>query len=140
MRPDGAGHAEPQDAAVSVIDMTDWKTIKRIETLGPGSSCAADKTPYAWTDVSLGNDKDALQIIDKRTPGNRPNAPAGAGKTAAHVVHRDGRFALVSVWEMDGAVVTTPRSFAEVKRIPMVKPSGKYNVYNKIMYDSGTSH
>ena len=54
---------------------------------------------------------------------------------------RDGRFALVSVWEMDGAiVVTTPRSFAEVKRIPMVKPSGKYNVYNKIMYDSGTSH
>jgi dihydro-heme d1 dehydrogenase len=42
---------------------------------------------------------------------------------------------------MDGAIVVyDSATFAEVKRIPMVKPSGKYNVYNKIMYESGTSH
>jgi hypothetical protein len=28
----------------------------------------------------------------------------------------------------------------EVKRLPMNKPSGKYNVYNKITHSSGTSH
>ena len=26
------------------------------------------------------------------------------------------------------------------KRMPMKKPSGKYNVYNKINYEKGTSH
>ena len=28
----------------------------------------------------------------------------------------------------------------EVKRIPMSKPSGKYNVWNKITFSEGTSH
>ena len=28
----------------------------------------------------------------------------------------------------------------EVKRLPMKKPSGKFNVYNKIMLSAGTSH
>jgi len=31
-------------------------------------------------------------------------------------------------------------TFEEVKRIPMRKPSGKYNVFNKITLSSGTSH
>jgi hypothetical protein len=64
------------------------------------------------------------------------------GKTASHVEFtRDGRFALLSVWEMDGAIVVyDARTFAEVKRIPMVKPSGKYNVWNKTRLSEGTSH
>jgi hypothetical protein len=28
----------------------------------------------------------------------------------------------------------------EVKRLPMRKPSGKYNVWNKITFEDGTSH
>jgi hypothetical protein len=28
----------------------------------------------------------------------------------------------------------------EIKRVPMNKPSGKYNVYNKITHSAGTSH
>ena len=52
-----------------------------------------------------------------------------------------GRYALVSVWEMDGAVVVyDAATLEEVKRLPMVKPSGKYNVWNKISRDEGTSH
>ena len=54
---------------------------------------------------------------------------------------RDGRYALVSIWDMDGAlVVYDADTLEEVKRIPMKKPSGKYNVYNKIMRSRGTSH
>jgi hypothetical protein len=42
---------------------------------------------------------------------------------------------------MDGAIVVyDAASLTEVKRVPMVKPSGKYNVYNKITYSAGTSH
>ena len=37
-------------------------------------------------------------------------------------------------------VVYDAASLAEVKRIPLVKPSGKYNVYNKIKLSEGTSH
>jgi hypothetical protein len=64
------------------------------------------------------------------------------GKTAAHVEFtRDGRYALLSIWDDDGAVVVyDARTLEEVKRLPMRKPSGKYNVYNKTHYDAGTSH
>jgi hypothetical protein len=42
---------------------------------------------------------------------------------------------------MDGAIVVyDARTLKEVKRIPMRKPSGKYNVYNKITRSEGTSH
>jgi hypothetical protein len=48
---------------------------------------------------------------------------------------------LVSVWEDKGAlVVYDAATFAEVKRLPMSKPSGKYNVWNKINFSDGTSH
>ena len=42
---------------------------------------------------------------------------------------------------MDGAIVVYDAdSLEEVKRIPMKKPVGKYNVYNKIHRSAGTSH
>ena len=31
-------------------------------------------------------------------------------------------------------------SLEEVRRIPFIKPSGKYNVYNKTRLSDGTSH
>ncbi|MNX99706.1 Cytochrome D1 heme domain protein [compost metagenome] len=64
------------------------------------------------------------------------------GKVAAHTEFtRDGRYALVSVWDTDGALVVYDAStFQEVKRLPMNKPSGKYNVYNKTTRSAGTSH
>jgi len=54
---------------------------------------------------------------------------------------KDGRYALVSLWEDDGALIIYDAStLEEVKRLPMSKPSGKYNVFNKINYAQGTSH
>lgn len=132
-----------KDAAVSVIDMDRWETIARIETLGPGFFMRShENTPYAWVDVFFGRDRDAIHVIDKRTLSIVRTLRPSPGKTAAHVEFtRDGRFALVSIWEADGAIVVyDAATLTEVTRIPMRKPSGKYNVYNKITYSSGTSH
>lgn len=128
---------------VSVIDMKTWKTIKRIPTLGPGFFMRShENTPYAWVDNFMSPHRDTLQIIDKRTLEIVRSITPSPGKTAAHVEFtRDGRYALVSLWEMDGAIVIyDAATFREVKRIPMSKPSGKYNVYNKTTLSTGTSH
>jgi hypothetical protein len=86
--------------------------------------------------------RDTLQVIDKRTLEVAAELRPEPGKTLAHVEFtRDGRYALASLWEMDGAlIVFDAATLKEVKRIPMRRPSGKYNVYNKITRSSGTSH
>jgi DNA-binding beta-propeller fold protein YncE len=132
-----------KQGVVSVLDMKTWKSIKEIATLGPGFFLRShEKSAYAWVDAFNSPHKDSLQVIDKRTLEVVRTLTPSPGKTAAHVEFtRDGRYALVSVWEMDGAlVVYDARSLEEVKRIPMRRPVGKYNVYNKIMRSSGTSH
>jgi len=37
-------------------------------------------------------------------------------------------------------IVYDAKTLEEIKRIPMKKPSGKYNVWNKTRYSEGTSH
>ncbi len=128
---------------VSVIDMETWKTIKTIETKGPGFFMRSHKnTPYAWVDVFFGKNRDLLHIIDKRTLKIVKTINPAPGRTNAHVeFDRDGSHAIVSVWEDDGAIVVyDAKTLKEVKRLPMKKPSGKYNVWNKTRYAAGTSH
>lgn len=128
---------------VSIIDMQTWKTIKRIKTEGPGFFMRShENTPYAWVDVFFGPNRDKVHIIDKRTLSIVKTLQPAPGKTAAHVeFDKDGRHALLSIWDLDGAVaVYDAATLQEVKRLPMVKPSGKYNVYNKITRSAGTSH
>jgi mono/diheme cytochrome c family protein/DNA-binding beta-propeller fold protein YncE len=135
-----------KDGVVSVIDMQSWKTIKEIKTLGPGFFMRShENTRYAWTDgFATGNpaSNDVMHLIDKQTLEVAHILRPEPGKTAAHVEFtRDGKYALVSVWEMDGAlVIYDTETLKEVKRIPMKKPSGKYNVYNKTTRSAGTSH
>jgi hypothetical protein len=130
---------------VSVIDMTNWNSIKRIRTLGPGFFLRSHETsPYAWVDVYFGPDKDAVHVIDKRTLAIAKTLRPTPGKTAAHVeFDRHGKYALLSISEPapGGAVVVyDAATLEEIKRLPMNKPSGKYNVYNKITRSEGTSH
>jgi mono/diheme cytochrome c family protein/DNA-binding beta-propeller fold protein YncE len=128
---------------VSVIDMESWETIKQIDTLGPGFFMRShENTPFAWVDVFFGPNKDAMHVIDKRSLEIVKTLRPDPGKTAAHVEFtRDGKFALLSIWDTDGAVIVyDATTLEEVKRIPMNKPSGKYNVYNKITRSEGTSH
>ena len=130
-------------AEVSIIDMQTWKTIKRIKTLGPGFFMRShENTPYAWVDVFFGPNRDAVHVIDKRTLEIVRTLRPAPGKTAAHVeFDKDGKHALLSIWDMEGAVVVyDAATLEEIKRLPMVKPSGKYNVYNKTHRSEGTSH
>ena len=133
-----------KEGVVSIIDMQEWKVIRRIDMPGPGFFMRShENTPYAWADAMMSPaHKDTMQIIDKRTLKVVKTLRPSPGKTAAHTEFtRDGRYALVSVWEMDGAlVIYDARTLKEVKRIPMKKPSGKYNIYNKITRSAGTSH
>ena len=132
-----------KEAAVSIVDLKTWKLIKKIPTLGPGFFMRShEKSPYAWVDVFFGKDKDAMHVIDKQTLEIVKTLRPAPGKTSAHVEFtKDGRYALVSIWEMDGAIVVyDAMTLKEVKRIPMKKPVGKYNVYNKITRSAGTSH
>jgi mono/diheme cytochrome c family protein/DNA-binding beta-propeller fold protein YncE len=132
-----------RDSVVSVIDMESWKTVRRIDTLGPGFFMRShENSRYAWVDVFFGPNKDAVHVIDKQSLEIVRTLRPVPGKTAAHVEFtRDGRYALLSIWDMDGAlVVYDADTLEEIKRLPMKKPSGKYNVYNKITRSRGTSH
>lgn len=132
-----------KDGKVSIIDMQNWKTLKHIETKGPGFFMRShENTPYAWVDVFFGPNKDLMHVIDKKTLEIVKTLQPVPGKTAAHIEFtKDGRYALMSIWDKDGAVIVyDAQTLEEVKRIPMSKPSGKYNVYNKTTYSRGTSH
>ena len=132
-----------KDGAIDVIDMKTWKTVKTIPTPGPGFFMRShENTPYAWADSMMSPaSKDTLTLIDKKTlePVATLREP---GRTLAHTEFtKDGRYALVSVWELDGAVIVfDTKTLKEVKRLPMSKPIGKYNVWNKITRSEGTSH
>ncbi len=132
-----------KESLVTIVDTESWQVIKRIETLGPGFFMRShEQSPYAWVDVFFGPDRDAMHVIDKRSLEIVKTLRPAPGKTSAHVEFtKDGRFALVSIWDEEGAlVIYDAQSLEEVRRIPMRKPSGKYNVYNKLTRSSGTSH
>jgi len=128
---------------VSVLEVDGWKTIAEIPTLGPGYFLRShENTRYAWVDSMIGpRGRDTLQVIDKDTLQVVARLTPAPGKTLAHVeFDRYGRYALASLWEVEGAlIVFDARTLAEVKRIPMNKPVGKYNVHNKITRSEGTS-
>jgi DNA-binding beta-propeller fold protein YncE len=130
-------------AKVTVIDTKSWRIVKEIPTLGPGFFMRShENTPYAWVDVFFGKERDAMQVIDKRTLEVVKTLRPAPGKTSAHVEFtKDGRYALVSIWDEDGAlVIYDAATLEEVRRLPMKKPSGKYNVHNKLNRSAGTSH
>lgn len=132
-----------KQGVVSVIDTKGWKPVKQIATPGPGFFLRShEKTPYAWVDAMMSPAKDTMTVIDKRTLEPVRALKPAPGRTVAHVEFtRDGRYALVSLWENDGAlIVYDAATLEEVKRLPMRKPVGKYNVWNKITRSEGTSH
>jgi mono/diheme cytochrome c family protein len=132
-----------RDGVVTVIDMQTWKTVQQVKTLGPGFFLRShEASRYAWVDAMMGPRKDTLMLIDKQTLQPAATLTATPGKTLAHVEFtHDGRYALASLWENDGAIVVyDAQTLAEVKRLPMSKPVGKYNLGNKIGRSAGTSH
>ncbi len=132
-----------KEAKVSIIDMEDWSVIKTLDTLGPGFFMRShDGTRYAWTDVFFGPHKNAVHVIDKERLEIVATLTPEEHKTVAHVeFDRSGHHALVSVWDEEGAVIVyDAENLQELRRLPMNRPSGKYNVWNKITFEKGTSH
>jgi hypothetical protein len=132
-----------REARLSVIDIEDFTVVDQIETAGPGFFLRShENSRYLWADVFFGPNRDAMHVIDKQTLDIVQTLRPEPGQTAAHVeFDRYGRHALVSLWEQDGAVIVyDAETLREVKRLPMSKPSGKYNVFNKITFSDGTSH
>ncbi len=131
------------DGAISVIDMEDWRLVEVIKTSGPGFFLRSHAgTPYLWADVFTGPHKGEMHIIDKQSLKVVKVIAPEPGKTVAHTEFtKDGSRALVSIWEDDGAVIVFDAATqTEIKRLPMKKPSGKYNVWNKVSFEDGTSH
>ena len=133
-----------RESVVTVVDVESWKKVKDIHTLGPGFFLRSHETSrYAWVDSMMSpKGRDTLQLIDKQTLEVAARLTPEPGKTLAHVeFDRHGRYVLASLWEQDGAIIVfDAATLKEVKRIPMKKPVGKYNVANKIGRSEGTSH
>ncbi|MBZ0129399.1 MAG: nitrite reductase [Rhodobacteraceae bacterium] len=132
-----------KEGKLSIIDTDTWTVTDTITTDGPGFFLRShENTPYFWADVFFGPNKDVMHVIDKATLQIVRTMRPVPGATVAHVEFtRDGSKALVSVWEDDGAVIVYDAvTLEEITRLPMKKPSGKYNVWNKITFSEGTSH
>lgn len=133
-----------QQGLISVIDMKTWQIIQQIPTPGPGFFMRShERSRYLWTDSMMSPQaKNTLTVIDKANLQQVMQVKAPEGQTLAHIEFtRDGRYALASLWEMNGAlIVYDAATLKEVKRLPMSKPVGKYNVFNKITRSEGTSH
>jgi hypothetical protein len=128
--------------AISIIDTTNWKLIKEIETKGPGFFMRShEKSRYAFTDVFFGPNKDLVHVIDKETLSIAKTLKPVPGKVSGHVEFtRNGSHALLSIWEDPGELlIYNAETLAIEKRLAMRKPSGKYNVFNKISRSEGTS-
>ena len=131
---------------INIINMQTWQTIKSIPTAGPGFFIRShENSPYAWTDAMMSPQRDTLYIFDKQTLEIVGSVRAEPGKTLAHVEFtRDGRHVLASLWERKdkgGAIIVyDARTWREIKRLPMDKPVGKYNLHNKLTRSEGTSH
>ncbi len=132
-----------QESSIAVLDTQSWEVIRQIPTLGPGFFLRShENSPYAFADVFFGPHRDVIHVIDKQSLEIKATLRPAPGSLSGHVEFtRDGKRALVSISEPDGEIVVYDSMSLEiVKRIPMRKPSGKYNVFNKISYSNGTSH
>lgn len=118
------------EAAVSILELYTWEIKKEIKTRGPGFFARTHEyTPNIWVDTNT----DTIQLIDKKTLEVAGELTPSPGKKAMHIEFtKEGSFALVSIWEEDGAVVVyDARSLKPVKSLPFKRPVGKYNATNK---------
>ena len=115
-----------KEGLVSVIDMKDWKVIKEVKTAGAAFFMRShENTPYAWVDAMMSPTKDTMQLLDKRTLEVAKTLRPEPGKIAAHTEFtRDGKYALVSIWENDGAlVIYDTATFQKAPAASMPQPS-----------------
>ncbi len=118
------------EPALTVVELYNWEIKANIKLKGSGFFARThDKSPYIWVDTGT----DTIQLIDKKSLTVVKEIVPEDKKWSMHVEFtKDGRYAFVSIRETDGAVVIYDTvDLKEIKRIPFVKPVGKYNATNK---------
>ena len=118
------------EPVLTIVELYNWEIKANIKLKGSGFFARThDKSPYIWVDTGT----DTIQLIDKKSLTVVKEIVPEDKKWSMHVEFtKDGRYAFVSIRETDGAVVIYDTSdLKEIKRIPFVKPVGKYNATNK---------
>lgn len=115
---------------VTVMELYTWEPVKEIKIKGPGFFARTlDGLPEIWVDTGT----DTIQLIDKKTLEVKREITPQKDKKAMHIEFtREGKYALISVWEDEGAVNVYDAETLELKKsMPFRKPVGKYNATNK---------
>ncbi|MBI5232938.1 MAG: c-type cytochrome [Deltaproteobacteria bacterium] len=115
---------------VTIMELYTWEIKAEVRIKGPGFFARThDCLSHIWVDTGT----DTIELINKQTFENEKTLVPEAGKKAMHIeFSKDGRNALISVWEDDGAVkIYDTKTLELVKTLPFKKPVGKYNATNK---------
>lgn len=115
---------------ITILDLNNKKIVKEIAINGTGFFVRTHQsTPFIWVDTNT----DSIQIIDKATLQVIKTLIPSKDKKAMHIEFtKDGKYALVSIYEEEGAVIIYDAvTLNEIKRLPFKKPAGKYNALNK---------
>ena len=111
-----------KDSSISIFDMQSWKLIKKIKITGTRFFLRSqENTPYVWVDTFFGEDRNIMYVIDKKKLEIIKTLKPELGKTSVHVEFtKDGSHALVSIREMDGAlIIYDAKTLKKVTRLPM---------------------
>lgn len=124
-----------EKAVVSLIDMNTWETVGNIVTKGQVMSLGShDYSDYLWVTVTSGPTEGIIQLVNKQTLRIVKTLDPEPGKAVARVAFtKDGKFALVSIWEGDGMVIVYDAlTLDEITRLPMHKPLNIFNIGNRV--------
>ncbi|MDH5719415.1 MAG: nitrite reductase [Spirochaetia bacterium] len=115
---------------LTIVDIDTWKIEKSIKLKGSGFFARTHHNiKHIWADSNT----NTIQLIDKKTMEITNEVTPDTGKKAMHIEFtKNGEYALVSLWDKDGAVVFyDTKTLTEKLRLPFIKPVGKYNATNK---------
>ena len=115
---------------LTIMRLYEWKVIKTVRLKGAGFFARTHPgTDYIWVDTNT----DTIQLIERRTFEIKKELIPEQGRKAMHIEFtKDGRYALISIWEKNGAVVIyDTATLRRVKTLRFIKPVGKYNATNK---------
>jgi len=114
---------------ITIWQMYDWKLVKKINVGGDGFFVKTHPASnYLWVD----NGSDELVLVDKESYKLKKLVPI-KGKRYIHTEFSgDGKYAYLSIYESDGAlIVWQSDTFKEKRRYFANVPVGKYNFINK---------
>ncbi len=124
------------DSYLNLIDMQQGTSLARLPLPGPAQTIRSHEgSRHLWVVSSTQQpNTSALTIIEKDSLKAVAELRPAPGKKLSHIgFSRDGSYLLASVAGTDGSVIAyDTRNLQEVKRIPMNRPIGIYNVRNSI--------